>query len=58
MVHDTRTIDPVPPAGPGQRRALRELVRTMWATVACFVLGAAAGTVVLWGADRPFSGDG
>jgi len=39
-------------------RMLREQRRTLWATAACFVLGLFAGTAVLWGASRPFSGDG
>ncbi len=37
---------------------LRELVRALWATGICFAIGALAGTAVLWGAARPFSGDG
>lgn len=39
-------------------RMLREQRRVLWATAACFVLGLIAGTVVLRGAARPFSGDG
>lgn len=38
--------------------ALREQSRALWATVACFVLGALAGAAVLWGNPRPFAGDG
>ncbi|PKI91284.1 hypothetical protein CW368_07955 [Actinomycetales bacterium SN12] len=30
----------------------------LWATAACFTAGAVVGTGVLWGAARPFSGDG
>lgn len=37
---------------------LDELRRMLWVTAICFVTGAIAGTVVLWGAARPFSGDG
>lgn len=37
---------------------LREQRRMLWTTAACFVLGLLAGTAVLWGASRPFSGDG
>lgn len=37
---------------------LREQERMLWATAVCFAAGAAVGTVVLWGAARPFSGDG
>ncbi|MGO2747667.1 DUF998 domain-containing protein [Microbacterium sp.] len=40
-----------------QRRMARE-VRAIWATVACFVAGAVAGTLVLWGNPRPVAGDG
>lgn len=39
-------------------RMLREQRRMLWVTAACFVLGLLAGTAVLWGASRPFSGDG
>ncbi|BDZ39725.1 DUF998 domain-containing protein [Microbacterium suwonense] len=39
-------------------RMLREQRRMLWATAACFVLGLLAGTAVLWGGSRPFSGDG
>lgn len=39
-------------------RMLREQRRMLWATAACFALGLLAGTAVLWGAARPFSGDG
>jgi len=39
-------------------RMLREQRRMLWATAACFMLGLFAGTAVLWGAARPFSGDG
>lgn len=38
--------------------ALREQTRALWATGGCFVLGALAGAAVLWGAPRPFAGDG
>lgn len=38
--------------------ALREQERMLWATALCFAAGAVVGTVVLWGAARPFSGDG
>jgi len=37
---------------------LREQRRMLWATAICFAAGAVAGTVVLRGAARPFSGDG
>jgi len=37
---------------------LGELQRMLWATAVCFVAGTAIGTAVLWGAARPFSGDG
>lgn len=37
---------------------LREQERMLWATALCFAAGAVVGTVVLWGAARPFSGDG
>lgn len=37
---------------------LRELERKLWATAVCFTSGAVIGTAVLWGAARPFSGDG
>lgn len=37
---------------------LRELERMLWAAAACFAAGAVVGTAVLWGAARPFSGDG
>ncbi|MFD5213855.1 DUF998 domain-containing protein [Microbacterium sp. NPDC058345] len=37
---------------------LREQKRMLWATAICFAAGALAGTLVLWGAARPFSGDG
>lgn len=37
---------------------LREQGRMLWATAICFALGVLGGTVVLWGAARPFSGDG
>ncbi|WP_336644895.1 DUF998 domain-containing protein [Microbacterium sp. USHLN186] len=40
------------------RRALREQVRMLWATAICFATGTVIGTAVLWGAARPFSGDG
>ena len=33
-------------------------VRAIWATIVCFLVGAAAGTVVLWGNPRPIAGDG
>ncbi|MDT0156017.1 DUF998 domain-containing protein [Microbacterium sp. ARD32] len=39
-------------------RMLREQRRMLWATAVCFVVGLLAGTAVLWGAARPFSGDG
>src|SRR5690606_15012242 len=39
-------------------RMLREQRRMLWATAVCFALGLLAGTAVLWGASRPFSGDG
>ncbi|UWF77638.1 MULTISPECIES: DUF998 domain-containing protein [Microbacterium] len=44
--------------GQAREQALRELGRGLWATIICFVIGAAAGTAVLWGAARPFAGDG
>lgn len=37
---------------------LREQARALWATAICFAVGVLAGTAVLWGAARPFSGDG
>ncbi|MEV8218260.1 DUF998 domain-containing protein [Microbacterium sp. NPDC077391] len=37
---------------------LRDLERKLWATAVCFTSGAVIGTAVLWGAARPFSGDG
>lgn len=37
---------------------LREQERMLWATAVCFVLGVLGGTAVLWGAARPFSGQG
>lgn len=37
---------------------MRELVRALWATAVCFVVGAAAGMVALQGSPRPFAGDG
>ncbi|MFD5224239.1 DUF998 domain-containing protein [Microbacterium sp. NPDC058342] len=39
-------------------RMLREQSRELWATALCFAVGMLAGTAVLWGAARPFSGDG
>lgn len=30
----------------------------LWATAICFTIGLIVGATVLWGADRPFSGDG
>lgn len=32
--------------------------RLVWATAACFVLGAVAGTLLLWGVARPLAGAG
>ncbi|MGY1552713.1 DUF998 domain-containing protein [Microbacterium sp. A588] len=32
--------------------------RAIWATLICFVIGAALGTLVLWGSPRPIAGDG
>ncbi|WCD93234.1 DUF998 domain-containing protein [Microbacterium sp. nov. GSS16] len=40
------------------KSGVRELERMLWATAICFAVGALAGAVVLWGAARPFSGDG
>lgn len=37
---------------------LRQLERMLLATAICFAVGAFVGTVALWGAARPFSGDG
>ncbi|MFS2280806.1 DUF998 domain-containing protein [Microbacterium sp. OR21] len=37
---------------------LREQERMLWVTAICFVAGGVIGTGVLWGAARPFSGDG
>lgn len=37
---------------------LRAQTRALWATLWCFVLGTIAGTAALWGAPRPFAGDG
>ena len=42
----------------GQRMLLRAQTRALWATLCCFVLGAISGTAALWGAARPFAGDG
>jgi hypothetical membrane protein len=39
-------------------RMLREQRQMLWATAACAALGLLIGTAVLWGASRPFSGDG
>jgi hypothetical membrane protein len=39
-------------------RMLHEQERMLWATAVCFAVGVLAGTAVLWGAARPFSGDG
>lgn len=38
--------------------ALREQARMLWATAICFIAGTAIGTAVLWGAARPFTGEG
>ncbi|WP_337458668.1 DUF998 domain-containing protein [Microbacterium sp. KHB019] len=32
--------------------------RAIWATVVCFLVGALAGTLLLWGTPRPVAGDG
>jgi hypothetical protein len=40
-----------------EQRMARE-TRAIWATVGCFVVGALAGTLVLWGNPRPVAGDG
>ncbi len=37
---------------------MRQETRAIWATAACFVLGAVAGALVLSGAPRPIVGDG
>ncbi|WP_228479850.1 DUF998 domain-containing protein [Microbacterium abyssi] len=40
-----------------EQRMARE-TRAIWATVICFVAGALAGSVLLWGNPRPVAGDG
>ncbi|WP_260980411.1 DUF998 domain-containing protein [Microbacterium paludicola] len=40
-----------------EERMTRE-TRAVWATVVCFLLGSAAGTLALWGNPRPVAGDG
>ena len=40
------------------KTGVRDLERMLWATAACFTAGAVVGAAVLWGAARPFSGDG
>lgn len=37
---------------------MRQESRSIWATVICFLIGATAGTVALWGNPRPIAGDG
>lgn len=39
-------------------RRLRGQVRTLWATVACFVVGAVLGPIAVGGSVRPIAGDG
>lgn len=38
--------------------ALQGETRAIWATLVCFLVGTALGTLVLWGNPRPIAGDG